>query len=314
VEYISHRLPEFFQLGLPMTALMATLLTLGLFQKFNEITAMKACGVSVFRMIIPAFVLAAVIGGLSFLIQENVLPRENQKAAEVWNKINDVSSPSSEAQGYSWKTNRARDRFFKYDYLNPNDMTFRKFWIFEIDSVRWTLKRRAFASTARLIDQTLTLENGWTRDFRGSEGSRPPDPVFFNTEDFTVPEGRSLFLNVSKEPSQMKFGELGRYINEVEKVGFNTTRLRVDRAAKISFPFVAVIMTLLGIPFAFAMGKRGALVGIGVSLGVALVFWTTIGVFKSLGGVGILPVFLAAWGPALLFGIFGLYLTLRLKT
>jgi len=83
LEYIYYRLPEFFQLGLPMTALMATLLTLGLFYKFNEVTAMKACGVSVFRMIIPAVVLAVVIGLLSFGIQENVLPRANQKAAEV---------------------------------------------------------------------------------------------------------------------------------------------------------------------------------------------------------------------------------------
>jgi lipopolysaccharide export LptBFGC system permease protein LptF len=62
------------------------------------------------------------------------------------------------------------------------------------------------------------------------------------------------------------------------------------------------------------MGRRGALVGIGVSLGIALVFWTAIGVFKSLGGVGILPVFLAAWGPPLLFGILGLYLSLRVKS
>jgi LPS export ABC transporter permease LptG/LPS export ABC transporter permease LptF len=314
VEYISHRLPEFFQLGLPMTALMATLLTLGLFHKFNEITAMKACGVSVFRMIVPAFVLAVIIGGLSFLIQEDVLPRENQKAVEVWNRINDVTSPASRAQGFSWKANKTRDRFFNYDYFNSKNLTFRKFWVFEIDPVRWMLKRQMFASTARLADQTLILKNGWIRDFPGSGISRPPDPDFFKTSDISVPEGRGLFLNESKDPSQMKYGELGRYIDEVEKVGFDTTRLRVDRTSKISFPFVAVIMTLLGIPFAFAMGKRGALVGIGVSLGVALVFWTTIGIFKSLGGVGILPVFLAAWGPALLFGIIGLYLIFRLKT
>ena len=113
LEYIFYRLPEFFQLGLPMTALMATLLTLGLFHKFNEITAMKACGVSVFRMIVPAFVLAAIIGGLSFLIQENILPRENQKAAEVWNRINDVSAPAIGMQGFSWKANKARDRVFQ---------------------------------------------------------------------------------------------------------------------------------------------------------------------------------------------------------
>jgi LPS export ABC transporter permease LptG/LPS export ABC transporter permease LptF len=314
LEYISHRIPEFFQLGLPMTALMATLLTLGVFYKFNEITAMKACGISVFRMIVPAFVLAVIIGGLSFMIQEDVLPRETQKAAEVWDRINDVTTPASGMQGFSWKANRARDRFFNYEYFDPKKMTFRKLWVFEIDPVRWELKRRIFAASARLADQTLVLEKGWTRDFQGSIFSRPPDPAFFKTAEIPLPEGSGLFLSKAKDPSRMKYGELGRYITEVEQLGFNTTRLKVDRSSKLSFPFVAVIMTLLGIPFAFAMGKSGALVGIGVSLGVALVFWTTIGIFKSLGGVGILPVFLAAWGPALLFGILGLYLTLRLKT
>ncbi|MHB8054523.1 MAG: LptF/LptG family permease, partial [Candidatus Aminicenantales bacterium] len=314
VEYISHRIPEFFQLGLPMTALMATLLTLGLFYKFNEITAMKACGISVFRMIVPAFVLAAIIGGLSFVIQEDILPGESRKAAMVWDRINDVTTPAYGMQGFSWKANRARDRFFNYEYFDPNKMVFRKFWIFEIDPNQWVLKRRIFAASARLVDHTLVLEKGWIRDFHGSAVSRPPEPAFFDTVDVPLPEGSGLFLSKARDPSRMKYGDLGRYIAEVEELGFNTTRLKVDRSSKLSFPFVAVIMTLLGIPFAFAMGKRGALVGIGVSLGVALVFWTTIGVFKSLGGVGILPVFLAAWGPALLFGILGLYLTLRLKT
>lgn len=314
VEYITHRIPEFFQLGLPMTALMAALLTLGLFHKFNEITAMKACGISVFRMMVPAFILAVIIGLLSFYIQEDILPGETRKAVEVWDRINDVSAPASGMQGFSWRANRARDRFFHYEYFDTNKMTFRKFWVFEIDPAEWALKRRMYADTARLEGQTLILKNGWTRDFAGSASARPPDPVFFETTAVPLPEGSGLFLNKVRDPSRMKYGELGRYIAEVEELGFNTTRLKVDRSSKLSFPFVAVIMTLLGIPFAFAMGKRGALVGIGVSLGVALVFWTTIGVFKSLGGVGILPVFLAAWGPALLFGILGLYLILRLKT
>ena len=314
VDYISHRIPEFFQLGLPMTALMATLLTLGLFYKFNEITAMKACGISVFRMMVPAFVLAVIIGCLSFYVQEYVLPVENQKAADAWDRINDVTSPASGLQGFSWKANRARDRFFNYGFFDSKKMTFRNFWAFEIDPVPWELKRRIFAAAAALEGQTLILKNGWIRDFSGSTESRPPDPVYFETMDVPLPEGAGLFLRQARDPSRMKYGELGRYIAEVEELGFNTTRLKVDRSSKLSFPFVAVIMTLLGIPFAFAMGKRGALVGIGVSLGVALVFWTTIGVFKSLGGVGILPVFLAAWGPALLFGILGLYLILRLKT
>jgi LPS export ABC transporter permease LptG/LPS export ABC transporter permease LptF len=313
-EYIYFRLPEFLQLGLPMTALLATLLTLGLFQKFNEITAMKACGISVFRVIAPAIVLATAIGGLSFRLQENILPGSSQKATEVWERINDVPPRGSGIQGRSWVTNKTRDLFFHYDYFDPTTLTFGKLSVFEMDSARWSIRRRHFAEQARLDGQVLRLGDGWSRDFPGGEISQPPAPVFFAALDISIPEGRGLFLDETKDPSKMNYAELGRYIGEVEKLGLDTTRLRVDRSSKISFPFVAVIMTLLGIPFAFAMGKKGALVGVGVGLGVALVFWTTIGVFKSLGAVGILPVFLAAWGPPLLFGIVGLYLMARLKT
>ena len=97
-------------------------------------------------------------------------------------------------------------------------------------------------------------------------------------------------------------------------MGFETTRFRVDLQAKLSFPLVSLIMTLLAIPFAFSMGKRGALVGLGLSIVIAMVYWGGLGVFKSLGYVKFLSPFLAAWGPNLLFAPLGLYLLFRLRT
>ena len=83
----------------------------------------------------------------------------------------------------------------------------------------------------------------------------------------------------------MTFAELRAYTAEVADMGFDTTRFQVDLHGKISFPFVCLIMTLLGIPFAFSMGKKGALVGIGLSIVIAMVYWGAIGVFRSLGYV-----------------------------
>jgi lipopolysaccharide export LptBFGC system permease protein LptF len=97
-------------------------------------------------------------------------------------------------------------------------------------------------------------------------------------------------------------------------MGFDTVRFRVELSSKVSFPFVALIMTLLGLPFAFAMGKSGALVGIGISLTISIIYWVAIGVFRSLGNVSFLTPFLAAWGPNLIFGLIGLYLLFRLRT
>jgi LPS export ABC transporter permease LptG/LPS export ABC transporter permease LptF len=311
LDHIWNRMPEFLLFGIPTTALMATLLTLGLFTKFNEITAMKACGVSVYRAVVPVLVLAVLLGALSFHVQENVLPRAARKAEEIWNRINEVPTRSFSYQNRRWLASGARDRFYHFDYFDPKTQAFGRLWIFDIDPDRWTLRRRLFAEKAVLDGDSLLLSGGWEREFDGGVQTARRS---FDRLEVPVPEGRSLFVKETKTPSEMSFVELGRYIGEVEALGFDTRRLRVDRSSKASFPLVALVMTLLGVPFAFAMGKRGTLVGVGVSLAVALVYWVAIGVFKSLGYVGVLTVFLAAWGPNLLFGLLGAYLHFRQRT
>jgi len=127
-------------------------------------------------------------------------------------------------------------------------------------------------------------------------------------------DAKSYFLKEWKEPSQMTYSELRKYTAEVEEMGFEASRFKVDLNTKISFPLVCFIMTLLGVPFAFSMGKRGTLVGIGLSIIIAMVFWGAIGVFRSLGYVNFLGPFLAAWTPNLIFGLIGVYLLFRLRT
>jgi LPS export ABC transporter permease LptG len=309
--YIYYRLPEFIHFGLPVTALTATLLTLGLFTKFNEITAMKASGISIYRAILPVLAMALVLGALAFHIQEQVLPLSSKKAEEIWNKINDVPLRSYGYVNRRWVANKRRDRFYYYTYFDPGKTVFSQLSIFDINLADWTLGRWIYAEKAWLKDETLHMENCWIREFGGNL------PVAFSKQkslDLRLEEGKSYFLKESKEPSQMTYGELRRHIREVQKMGFDTNSLRVDLNSKISFPFVALIMTLLGIPFAFSMGKRGTLVGIGIGLAIVMIYWVVIGVFRSLGYVSFLNAFLAAWGPNLIFGLIGLYLLFRLRT
>ena len=88
----------------------------------------------------------------------------------------------------------------------------------------------------------------------------------------------------------------------------------MDLSSKLSFPLVSFVMTLLAIPFAFSMGKRGALVGLALSIGIGMIYWGALGVFRSLGYVNFLSPFLASWGPNLIFGPLGLYLLFRQRT
>lgn len=309
--YIQYRLPEFIHYILPVTTLTATLLTLGLMTKFNEITAMKACGVSIYRLILSIVFLAILASVFSFGLQERLLPSANKKAEEAWNRINDVPPRTYNFLDRRWVLSKDKERIFHYSYYDPVHNFFSQLSVYDLDLASWTLKRRIFAEKGHIERHNLSFIKGWSRKFGGDLSTRLE---IFEETGFRVAEEPGYFVKESKEPDLMSYGELKAYIADIEEMGFETTRFNVDLSAKLSFPFVSLIMTLIAIPFAFSMGKRGALVGIGLSIGIAMVFWGMLGVFKSLGYVGFLSAFLASWGPNLVFALAGLYLLLRLRT
>ncbi len=310
-QYIWARVPEFAFFILPVAALTTTLLALGILTKFNEVTAMKACGISLYRIILPILFMALAASLSAFYLQERILPRANNKAEEIWNRINDAPSRSYSYLNRHWVLGREKDRIYHYDFFDPGRSAFSRLSVFDLDVASWSLVGRTYAVKALIAGETFRLSGGWARRFSGDQAlSFRADPQ----TEMTGVEKKDYFLKEWKEPSQMTFAELRAYTAEVADMGFDTTRLRVDLHGKIAFPFVCLVMTLLGIPFAFSMGRKGALVGIGLGVVIAMVYWGAIGVFRSLGYVAYLSPFLAAWTPNLVFGLAGIYLLFRLRT
>jgi len=309
--FIWYKVPESMQYIFPVTALIATLLSLGILTKFNEITAMKACGISLYRVLIPVLVLSGILSVVSFYVQENILPYSNKRAEQIWNEIQDLPARGFGQTGQRWMLSSTKDRIYRYSYFDQRRSVFSRFSVFDIDASSWTLKKRIYSERGYLDEQDLVLSDAWTREFTGSKVTR-----FDKQETVRLSHGEdeSYFFKEWEEPDKMSFGELRDYIEQIEKRGFETTRFKVDLQFKLTFPLACFVMALLGIPFAFAMGKRGTLVGIGLSVIIAIIYWGTVATFRSLGYVDYLSPFLAAWGPALLFGAIGLYHISTLKT
>lgn len=310
-EYIRYNIPEFMHYIFPIAALTTALLSLGLLTKFNEITAMKASGMSLYRIILPVVLLSAVVSFFSFYLQENILPYANKKREQTWDKMHDRSPRSFTYLDRRWVLSKERNRIYHYNYFDPEKSAFSQLSIYDFDSSSWSLKRRTYAGRARLNDSQLSLEDCWLRDFHRGRMTR-----FEQREgmEMGVLEDNTYFMKEWKEPAQMNYGELSQYIQELDERNFDTVKFKVDLSYKVSFPFVCLIMTLLGIPFAFSLGKKGTLVGIGLSIVIAMVYWGTIAVFQGLGYVSYLSAFLSAWGPNLIFGLIGLYLLFTLRT
>jgi len=309
--HVWFKLPELLAFLLPVAVLTAALLSLGFLARTNEATAMKACGVSAYRTVLPVLVLTAAACLLALAVQERVVPAAHARSEAAWSAINDLPAQSYSFLNRHWILGRSGDRIYHYDYLDPVSGAFSRLAVFDLDPGRWVLARRFFSERAAFEGDALGYQDGWTRDFTAPAG---PSFVRSGSGRLALTDGRDAFLKTWREPLQMTLSELGKTVKEVRGMGFPADRLRAELAQKSAMPFVSLIMALLAVPFGSWMGRKGALVGVGLSVAVAMAYWGTFAVFRSLGSAGVLTPFLGAWGANLIFGLAGIVGLFRLRT
>ena len=117
-----------------------------------------------------------------------------------------------------------------------------------------------------------------------------------------------------RSPQEMRYRELTRFIRTLERSGGDANQLRVERALKIAIPVTCIIIALFGAPLATSTQRGGAAYGVGISLGVTVVFLMLVQLTKGIGGKGLLPPDLAAWIPSAIFAVLGMVLLARVRT
>jgi lipopolysaccharide export system permease protein len=108
----------------------------------------------------------------------------------------------------------------------------------------------------------------------------------------------------------MNYNQLKAFIQDLQKRGYSVQELLIELHEKIALPFVSMVMVILGLPFAFRSGKKGSLYGIGLGIGLVVVYYAAFAVLSALGQIGLFPPFLAAWAPNILFAGLGAYMML----
>jgi lipopolysaccharide export system permease protein len=313
VEYYCYLTPQIIYLMLPLSILVATLVSFGLLSKANEITAIKSAGISLYRISVPILVGAGLLSGGMFLLGNNYLPETNQQQDSLRNQIKGKPAQTMYRPDRQWISGKA-NKIYNYRFFDPDLNVFANLSVFETDPNSFHLRRRIYADRAFWEPQLRrwVLENGWTRDF--SDG-RVTDYQPFAVHTFNeLDESPSYFKKEVKPSEQMSVLELRQYIKSLKQSGFDVVRLSVALYRKFSYPLIAFVVTLIAIPFAFSTGSRGALAGIALSIGVAIVYWSVSSLFEALGNLSRLPPAVAAWSPDVLFSLAGIYLLMRIKT
>lgn len=312
LNYYFYLLPHVLMLIIPISILIATLLTFGSLEQTNQIIAFKACGISIYRLIVPVLIITLAISSLIFVLQEHILPYANQRQDNLRDIIQGRPAQTHYQVGHNWIFGQD-NRLYNYNYYDSNRSVFAEISVYELDIAQNQLLGHTYAQRAEWNPHTRgwILHNGWSRTLQ--PGNNPQFSTF-KQENFFFPETPLYFQKEVKDSNKMTYGDLKKYILSLQQGGFEVDQLKTELNKKISFPMVNIIMAILGIPFAFSLGRKGTFHGIGIGVLLGIIYWGTFGIFGVLGSNGMLAPVMAAWGPNLLFATGGLLLASKIRS
>lgn len=320
--YFQYFVPTVLRVVLPISCLVGAIVAITLLSRSGELVAVTASGVGLRRATLPVLILTFLFSGLLFLVEDRISPAANRKAQAIKDQITGRAPRThGRPQGGRWSFGPDGKKLYHYRLYDPGSREFQRFSVFSLDRKTPSVLDHRYAERARWNGDAWELENGWYRSFLSATGS---DEAFeehpgkheaaLDTPTDLVSQQRRLTGSVSNLPQQMSSSELRQEIRTMKDSGYDITHLQVAYYGKFAHASTPLVMVLLGLPFAFKVGRRGSLYGIGVALLLVLVYWATFAIFNALGLETLLRPSVATWAPNVLFGLLGTYLMLYIRT
>jgi LPS export ABC transporter permease LptG/LPS export ABC transporter permease LptF len=322
LRYFVFQTPRFVYFVIPMSVLMSALVTVGVMTKNSELLVLRACGISLYRAMVP-LVLFGVLASLTlFALQERVLASTNREADRLEAQIRGWSEQSTPLTQH-WRVGTA-GQIYLFDVFDPKGARFTRMHVYHVDQAAWRLRSITYVNEVALEPQpshdgrrvaVWKGRNGWHRELSLRRQGEEVDVRYeVITERAMALESPKYFESSVPLPDQMTFGELQTYISQLRASGASAMPYLVELQRKVAFPMVTIVMTLIAVPFAITTGRRGALYGIGIGIVLAIVYFIVMTVFVALGEGGLLTPFLAAWAPNLMFSAAAAYMILTVRT
>ena len=302
-------MPQSMFQALPAAVLFATVFSIGTFTRHSEVTAAKASGISFYRMIAPILLGALIASGVDLVIGEMVPVTDALR--------NDLLGEGRIGSG-TLRTNFA----YAADYG-------RVYEALSLDVTKGTLDRVQIerkgsgaeyptvlisSSGARYAETSgaWTFQQGEMHVIRDSLPNF--DMSFSQMTDRRMKEKPTDLMAKPRDPAEMRYQELSRFITSLERSGGDANLLRVDRGLKLAIPITCLVIALFGAPLATSTQRGGTAYGIGISLATTVTFLMLIQLTKAVGKGGFVPPDVAAWLPNAVFAVFGLVLLVRVRT
>jgi lipopolysaccharide export system permease protein len=308
VSYI-YSIPENVFLVMPAAVLFATVFTVGAMGRHSELTAAKASGQSFHRLMRPIFIAAAAASVLAFVVGE-LAPGATARQLEIQKAK--PSRPTSTRFNFVYRG----DAGWVYT-IRSLDVTNRQLKQLLLERQGTGLNYPGLVLTADSASydsarKTWRLRRGASRII-----ASPARQATFNFRTMRLKALKQTpadLLAESKAPDEMRYAELGRYIDALKRSGNDANKLVVEQALKLALPATCIIIALFGAPLAVTTPRAGAAVGIAISLGTTVIFLLFVQITKAIGAGGLINPTLAAWIPNVVFLFAGLVLLAKVRT
>ncbi|MEP6491469.1 MAG: LptF/LptG family permease [bacterium] len=305
-------IPDSMFMVIPAAVLFATVFSIGGFTRHAEITAAKASGISFYRLILPIMLGSILACGLDLALSE-VVPITNQRRSQLLRE--DKAQVGTSRWNFAFGGEYGR--VYKAFELRTDSGRIRSLQIERKGSGPAYPSYLMTAETATYVPNrnpgtSWTLVNG---ELNVIADTGPAFTITFaSARDLHFTERPAEMMSKSPDPHNMRYREITRFINAIERSGGDANVSRVERALKIAVPVTCVIIALFGAPLATSTQRGGSAYGIAVSLATTMIFLLMIQLTKAIGGKGVIPADYAAWIPGAIFGLIGLVLLVRVRT
>jgi LPS export ABC transporter permease LptG len=312
--YYANLVPQVFLDVTPFALMIAVLILLTLLERQQEMTALKAAGISLFRLTIPVLLVAAVSAASLWVLGEVVVPNANREAQRLLDRIKGRETTRTyRASDRQWLLSRDSESLYNFLRYDDPSNTLIRFTMFRVDE-NMELRFYLFSRRVRFFDGVWVADSGWFRQIfpdGTDEFRRITAPM-----KLEIPEGPGYFGQEYRRPSEMSVGELASYIRELVDSGYRPNKLIVRWHQKFAYPLSAFVMVLLALPFGLNRGGRRVttMQGVAVALTLGIAYFMSTALFGRLGEVDVLPPIIGAWAPVVLAILFAINRMTTLRT
>lgn len=307
IQFFLFKIPEMIGQTMPFAVLMATLLAMGVLARSSELTALRSCGLSLPRIVAPLLGLGLFCSVFLVVNAEFVVPQSFQQMERVEQVMIKKQNPNTVFRlNNIWY--RSNNLILQAKFFDPATAQLKGVVVWELSPLMEPL-RRMDAETASPLKPGWVLKKVQTRTLTGEMGVRDDEqvgiPLALQLDDLRV---------LDNNADNFSFRKLRAYAVSLQKGGYNAGRYLTMMHAKLASPFGALVMVVLGIPFALKTGRSGGVaMGVGAGVAIGFAYFIINAAVQSYGRSGVLPPLVAAWGANLTFIMAGIWLSMTVK-